>query len=270
MNIEIVRLIKENARYENKSKTTVGIIVTAAATAVAFLVTMCFAFVQISRNIVFGIIIGAAVAFYGATEVYARYKKHILKNMQSKKEKYFYRLSSAHLNELSQDEFSELAFRSIRKRVPEINFVRNGIFYRCGELGVVFLMLPRQRKISHEKINMALSIGIKQIIVVCSATDKAEIEKRFCDKIKFIVTDNDIINDSPELGYEEPKTHTHIALRQMCNAKNAFKLFKLSALCVLMSFISLFKLYFMIFAVLFGIIGISFCAIELKKKFLRQ
>lgn len=269
MNIEIVRLIKENAKYENKSKTTVGIIITATVAIVAFLAIICFAFAQISQNAVFGIIIGAAVVFYAVSEAYVRYKNRILKNMQSKKEKYFHKLKSTHLNELSQDEFTELAFRSIRKRMPEINFVRNGIFYRYGDIGVVFLMLPRQKKISCEKINMALSVGAKQIIVVCTDSDKADIQKRFCDKIKFIVTDSDIINDSPELGYEEPKAHTHVALRQMCNTKNAFKLLKLSALCVLMSFISIFKLYFTIFAVLFGIVGISFYAIELKKKFVR-
>ena len=255
-NSEFVKTIKEYSEYGNKRKTKAGIILNIFFASSALLVVTSFVFAKISHNSVFGIMMGAVLTFYAAIRISAEIKKYIAKNITSKKEKYYYNIKLARLYDLSQDEFNGLTLRCVKKLNPEINLIKDGIFYRSDNMYVVFLISADKKQTAEEKINMALNVGAEKIIAVCKDSSKENIKNKFGNKIKSIITETDIINDSPELDYAEVKQKNKMNFQKIFNAKNASKFIKLSVMCLLLSVVSVLKAYFIGLAIFFGAAGI--------------
>ena len=125
-----------------------------------------------------------------------------------------------------------------------------------GDKWIVFLILSGKRDVSEEKINMALKTGAKSVTAVCTEQSRKKITEKFGDKINDVITDADIIKDSPELDYEEEKRKKKTKFEDICNNKNAARFIRLALTCLFISLISGLRAYFVGLAFIFGAFGV--------------
>ena len=252
----LIDAVKEYGRYKNGRKTSVGVFLNIIIVSTAVFMGLCFLFAKISGNNIFGTVIGAAVTFYIAVQTVSRTKAYILKKLPEKRQNYYDNIRLARLYGLSQEEFTELALRSVKLRNPDMIIEKNGIFYTMGDTWIVFLILAGKKEVSEEKINMALKTGAKRVTAVCTEQSREKITEKFGDKINDVITDADIIKDSPELDYEEEKRKKKINFEDICNNKNAARFIRLALTCLFISLISGLRAYFVGLAFIFGAFGV--------------
>lgn len=265
-NENLYEIVKEYNKYTKKRGTAVGIVINSVIILSAIFVILCILTAQFSGNIVFGIMIGAAAVFFIYVEVSSYLKSRLLGRLPAKKEKFYDEIKLKRLYELSQDEFTEFAFRSIKNRHPDVNIKKDGMFYKADNIYIVFLTLPGKKDISEEKINMALAAGAENIIAVCQSSSSGNIKEKFASVVIDTITERDILADSPEFDYDEPIHKNKIAFDKICNTKTAHKFIKITVMCVILAFIIGMKAYFIGIAIMCGGAGLFMYFMDLRLK----